>query len=52
VLKADESVEPGGFPIRIEGLRIPEFSQPRTARFSLNLPLAGSHYAAWVTVKK
>jgi hypothetical protein len=51
VLKADETATAGGFPFRIEGRKLGESAEPRTARFSLNLPLAGSHYAAWLTVK-
>jgi len=51
VIKADDSAAAGGLPIRIEGRKLDETSEPRTARFSLNLPLAGSHYAAWLTVK-
>jgi hypothetical protein len=63
VLKADDAASAGGFPIRIEGRRrgesaeLSSFAQrknaePRSARFSLNLPLGSSHYAAWVTVRK
>jgi len=52
VVKADETAATGGFPIRIEGRRVGESYEPRSARFALNLPLAGGHYAAWVVVKK
>lgn len=51
IVTADETAQVGGFPIRIEGRKLGELSEPRSARFSLNLPLAGSHYAAWATVK-
>lgn len=52
VLKADAaSIQPGGCPIRIEGRTSGANSLVRTARFSLNLPLAGQHYAAWLTVR-
>lgn len=51
ILKADGSASSGGFPIRIEGQTAGETPKIRTARFSLNLPLAGSHHAVWVTVK-
>jgi hypothetical protein len=50
VLKSDaEAIQAGGGPIRIEG-RSGELV--RTARFPLKLPLAGSHHAAWLTIKK
>ncbi len=49
VLKGDaEMVQAGGGAIRIEGRC---GSLTRTARFPLNLPLAGAHHAAWLTVK-
>jgi hypothetical protein len=49
VLKGDsEAAAAGGGPIRIEG-RCGVLT--RTARFPLNLPLAGSHHATWLTVK-
>jgi hypothetical protein len=51
IVKADETAVADGFPIRIEGRALRESAEPRTARFSLNLPLAGTHYATWVTVK-
>jgi pre-peptidase len=51
VLKADASAAVGGTPIRIEGRTAGESSHVRTARFPLNLPLAGSHHAVWLTVK-
>ena len=53
ILKADAStIRPGGTPIRIEGRTLGSSPLVRTARFPLNLPLAGSHYAAWLTVGK
>jgi hypothetical protein len=53
ILKADPAVvQPGGTPIRIEGRTTGSSALVRTARFALNLPLAGQHYAAWITVKK
>jgi hypothetical protein len=52
VLKADEKAAAvGGTAIRIEGRTASESPLVRTARFSLSLPLAGQHHAAWVTVK-
>ena len=45
------AVQPGGTPIRIEGRTAGDKPLVRTARFPLNLPLAGSHHAAWLTVK-
>jgi hypothetical protein len=55
VLKADPAtITPGGGPIRIEA-RCKGADQPelvRSARFSLALPLADKHWAAWLTVKK
>ncbi len=51
VLKSDGSATAGGFPVRIEGCTAGANAKVRTARFPLNLPLAGSHFAAWVTVK-
>ena len=53
ILKADGGKSlPDGFPIRIEGRTKGNSPLAHTARFPLNLPLAGSHQAAWVTVKK
>jgi hypothetical protein len=53
VLKADaDSVQPGGTPIRIEGRTAGSAPRVRSARFPLNLPLAGAHHAVWLTVKK
>jgi len=52
IVKADgPAAQAGGFPLRIEG-RASSTKLVRTARFPLNLPLAGQHYAVWVTVKK
>jgi Bacterial pre-peptidase C-terminal domain len=52
ILKADASlVVPGGAAFRIEGRTSSSASIVRSARFPLNLPLAGQHYAAWLTVK-
>ena len=52
ILKADAaSVVPGGAAIRIEGRAMGTSALVRTARFPLNLPLAGQHDAAWLTVK-
>lgn len=51
VLKADSTAQPGGFPIRITGQSAGASPKTRTARFSLNLPLAGSQHAVWITVK-
>jgi len=49
ILKGDaEAIQAGAGAIRIEG-RCGALT--RTARFPLNLPLAGSHHAAWLTVK-
>ena len=50
ILKSDETAAVGGTPIRIEGRT--ESGKLRTARFPLNLPLAGSHHAVWLTVKQ
>lgn len=54
ILKADTAVaQAGGMPIRIEGrFKNDQGELVRTARFSLGLPMAGSHHAAWLTVKK
>jgi hypothetical protein len=53
VLKGDAATtQPGGTAIRIEGRTLGTSPLVRTARFPLNLPLAGSHHAAWVTVQK
>jgi hypothetical protein len=53
ILKGDAAaIQAGGTPIRIEGRTAGASRLVRTARFSLNLPLAGQHYAAWLTVKK
>lgn len=53
ILKADSAAaQPGGAPIRIEGRTTGSSPLVRSARFPLNLPLAGSHHAAWLTVKK
>jgi hypothetical protein len=53
ILKGDPAlVQPGGTPIRIEGRTAGDNPLIRTARFPLNLPLAGSHHAAWLTVRK
>jgi hypothetical protein len=50
VLKGDaEAAAAGARPIRIEGRT--SNGLVRTARFPSNLPLAGSHHAAWLTVK-
>lgn len=52
VLKADPAmVQAGGVAIRIEGQAGGDAPLVRSARFSLNLPLAGQHHAAWLTVK-
>jgi hypothetical protein len=51
MLKTDGSAVAGGFPVRIEGRTAGTNPKVRTARFPLNLPLAGSHFAAWVTAK-
>ena len=53
ILKGEaNAIQPGGTPIRIEGRTTGSVPLIRTARFPLNLPLAGSHYAVWLTVKK
>lgn len=53
VLKVDPaSFQAGGAPIRIEGRTSGQLPIVRTARFPLGLPLAGSHHAAWLTVRK
>jgi hypothetical protein len=53
ILKADpKTVQPGGVAIRIEGRTAGSSPLIRSARFPLNLPLAGSHHAAWLTVRK
>jgi hypothetical protein len=53
ILKGDPAaIQPGGAPIRIEGRTAGEKPLVRTARFPLNLPLAGSHHAGWLTVRK
>ncbi len=51
VLKADAQAEAGGAAIRIEGRTKGEAPRVHSARFPLNLPLAGTHHAAWLTVK-
>jgi hypothetical protein len=52
VLKGDTAaIQPGGTPVRIEGHTHGDKPMVRTASFSLNLPLAGSHHVAWLTVK-
>jgi hypothetical protein len=51
VLKADAAAAAGGFAIRIEGRTSGDSPLLRSARFPLNLPLAGLHHAAWLTVK-
>jgi Bacterial pre-peptidase C-terminal domain len=52
VLKCDAAaVQPGGAPIRIEGATGGSSPVVRSARFPLNLPLAGSHHAVWLTVR-
>lgn len=51
VLKAEGDVMAGGAAIRIEGRTGGDAPLIRSARFSLNLPLAGQHHAAWLTVK-
>jgi hypothetical protein len=52
ILKGDPtSLQPGGVPVRIEGRTGGASALVRTARFPLNLPLAGSHHAVWLTVK-
>jgi hypothetical protein len=52
ILKADPvAVQPGGVAIRIEGRSGGDAPLIRSARFPLNLPLAGQHHAVWLTVK-
>lgn len=52
ILKGDlANIQAGGAPIRIEGRSAGDKPLVRTARFPLNLPLAGSHHAAWLTVR-
>jgi hypothetical protein len=52
VLKADPAtIKPGGTPFRIEGSVAGSSPLIRSARFSPNLPLAGQHYAAWLTTR-
>lgn len=51
ILKGDAAAKACGVPIRIEGRTSGEVPLVRSARFSLNLPLAGTHHAAWLTVK-
>jgi hypothetical protein len=51
ILKADAAAAGGGVPVRIEGRTAGESPLVRTAHFPLNLPLAGMHHAAWLTVK-
>src|SRR5262249_53302535 len=50
ILKADASAKAGGAPFRIEGRTSSSRALVKSARFPLNLPLAGQHYAAWLTV--
>jgi hypothetical protein len=51
ILKLDPAVAPaGGVPIRIEARTKGENPLIRTAQFPLGQPLAGSHWAAWLTV--
>jgi hypothetical protein len=52
ILKADADAKAGGTAIRIEGRAGGNAPLVRSARFSLNLPLAGQHHAAWLTVKQ
>jgi hypothetical protein len=53
ILKSDAGAAlPPGVAIRIEGRTTGSAPLFRTARFPLNLPLAGQHYAAWLTLKK
>jgi hypothetical protein len=53
IVKADAAAAiAAGTPIRIEGRTAGTTPLIRTARFPLNLPLAGSHHAVWLTVKK
>jgi len=51
IFKADAAAMAGGAAIRIEGRTSDASALVRTARFPLNLPLAGLHHAAWLTVK-
>lgn len=52
ILKADPAMaQAGGVAIRIEGRSGGDSQLIRSARFPLNLPLAGQHHAAWLTVK-
>ena len=52
ILKADpQTVVAGGTAIRIEGRTSGDAPLIRSARFNLNLPLAGQHHAAWLTIK-
>jgi hypothetical protein len=52
ILKGDPAViQAGGSAIRIEGRSAGDKPLVRTARFPLNLPLAGSHHAAWLTLR-
>ena len=51
VLKAEADAKAGGVAIRIEGRTSGDAPLIRSARFPLNLPLAGQHHAAWLTVK-
>lgn len=53
VIRRDANVPlPAGMPIRIEGRTGGAEGLVRTARFPLNLPLAGQHHAVWVTFKE
>jgi hypothetical protein len=53
ILKADPAaIQAGGAAIRIEGRTLGSSPLVHTARFPLNLPLAGSHHAVWLTVRK
>jgi Bacterial pre-peptidase C-terminal domain len=53
ILKTDgATLQPGGASIRIEGRTTGSSPLVRTARFPLNLPLAGQHHAPWLTVRK
>jgi hypothetical protein len=52
ILKVDPALaQAGGFAFRIEGRTSGNSPLIRSARFPLNLPLAGQHHAAWLTVK-
>jgi hypothetical protein len=52
VLKAEKASNlPSGIPFRIEGRSTGASPLIRTARFSLSLPLAPAHHAAWLTIK-